>query len=157
MKKTAGRRSLSLGVVLIALLLFLGCGDSVYRKSYDFKKNQWPREDVKKFEFSIESAGRYNVVLEFRHVYGTPLDNIPLEVTLTGPESDQAFTHTLRLTDSDGKMLSDCLGDVCDLEQPILENESLAAGTYVLTLAHRFDHAYLPNTPSVGIKVAAAQ
>lgn len=157
MKKLAVWQGLKFGLVVTALFVFSGCSDSVYRKSYDFKKNQWPREDVKKFEFSIESAGSYNILLEFRHVYETPLDNIPIAVTFKGPESNKAFTHTLRLTDSSGKMLSDCLGDVCDLEQLVLENETLTPGNYVLTLAHGFDHAYLPNTPSVGIKVAQAQ
>lgn len=140
-------------VVLLLVVVLTGCTQSVYRESYDFPDNQWKRADSKLFEIPVTEAGLYDISVEFRHVYGTPLAEIPLVVSLSGENVAKTASYPLMLIDTEGKMLSDCIGDVCDIEAVILKNQQLEPGTYKLTLSHAFDHEYLPNTPSVGIKV----
>jgi|SRR5690606_9004093 gliding motility-associated lipoprotein GldH len=143
-------------VVLLLVVVLTGCTQSVYRESYDFPDNQWKRADSKLFEIPIHESGLYDISVEFRHVYGTPMAEIPLVVSFVGDKVKKTVSYPLMLIDADGKMLSECIGDVCDIEAVILKNQQLESGSYKLTLSHTFDHEYLPNTPSVGIKVTKA-
>lgn len=140
-------------LLFFAVLACFGCEDSVYKKIISFPDNQWKRTDAITFEFSIEKAGNYQIFVLYRHIYGIPFREIPLNITYSASgATTETKPFTLRIADDQGNTLSDCIGDICDIEVKLTEGE-LPEGEYRVTLANTFDHEYLPNTPSIGIKV----
>jgi len=137
----------------LSLILLISCDHAVYKKSVDFDNNRWMRDEARTFEFDISESGGYDISINFSHVYGAPITEIPLEATLKGTAENTTQQVMLKLADKNGKSLSDCAGDVCDLKQKIIENEKLLPGHYTFSLRQHFDYDYLPNAIAVGIEV----
>lgn len=58
----------------------------------------------------------------------------------------------INLKDGMAKDLSDCMGDICDIEITVKELK-LAKGNYKITVQNRFAHAYVPNVLALGIRI----
>jgi hypothetical protein len=139
--------------MLVFALLALSCNRPAFRQSVDFDDSRWMRGDVRTFDFDVPDGGNYDISVNFSHVYGAPVTEIPLDFTLSGKDGKLSLHPTLRLVGQNGESLSDCAGDVCDFTQKILENKKLSPGHYKISLGQRFDYAYLPNAIAVGIEV----
>lgn len=142
--------------LLVVILVCFGCKESVFKQNIAFPDNQWKRNDPQSFTFTIKKKANYEILVLYRHIYGIPFREIPLSVTYSASgATTETKPFTLTIADEQGNTLSDCIGDICDIEVKLTEGE-LAPGEYTVTLANTFDHEYLPNTPSVGIKVVHA-
>ncbi|MGQ2982343.1 hypothetical protein [Flavobacterium sp.] len=145
-------------LLLIAILLTLvSCTKTIvyHENAKDFKDNRWLASDVKSFEFDLEkdiSAG--GIKIAFSHVHDPQFTSIPLEAVITHPSGEKEnIAIMLELRDKEGNDLSECLGDVCDLDTPLKDNVQLAKGKYRVELYNKFPNIYLPNAVSVGISV----
>lgn len=145
---------------LFAILLLVSCNSNVVYKQFDadFDDNRWLRADVKNYEFEIEKAAAYDLVINFSHVAGFQFAEIPLSIEITSPDGTVSAQNIMLSTkDAAGNDIGDCAGDYCDLEQVIFKDKTLSAGSYKVKMANVFDHDYLPNVIGVGIKVAASE
>ena len=121
----------------------------------DFENNRWLKQDIKTFDFEVdEPTDSAKIAAKFSHIYEPGYNNIPLEVTIKNPDGkEETFTANLQLKDAEGKEVTDCLGDICDLEQTIKDGYSLKKGKYIITLANNVQTPYLPNVIGIGINI----
>lgn len=142
-------------ISLCLLLMLFSCNNSeVFSKVMeDFPENQWA--DAVTFNFETEGdVADARLVLKFRHIHEPQYDVVPVEVTITYPDGKAESIETdLFLKTDDGKYISDCLGDICDLEQELGKNVVLAKGSYTITIAHKAPVEYIPNVLAVGFAI----
>ncbi len=142
--------------LLLAVLMISCNGNTVYKEfNRDFSENRWMKSDSRDYMFEIEKSGKYDILVDFSHVYDTPLKSAPIRVQLSSGNKmmfDESVAITIR--DEDGKQVGDCTGDVCDIRQTIIPSRTLPAGQYRVKLMNEFDFEYLPNFLGIGIRVA---
>ncbi len=136
-------------------LLLLSCdGKSVFREFERFESNRWFKNKVQTYDVTIDETGLYDVMIDFSHVHGVKLPEIPVQLAIESAEKKTIMaTAVLELKDLNGNDLSDCTGDICDLKQTVIKSESFSAGKYTIRLSQTFAHEYLPNVIGVGIRL----
>ena len=144
---------------LICMLLFSCDSKTVYKKfSNNFSDNRWPKTDVLTYKFTIDEPGMYDILIDYSHVYDTPLTGIPLHVSVE--QSGNVLWEepvAIIIRDEDGNQIGDCTGDYCDVRQVISENKTLLPGEYKVHLRNEFNFDYLPNILGIGIRVARSE
>jgi len=147
-------------VFLFAAALCLSSCEKTAFKEYetDLVGNRWQKNDVKTYNFELEENGTYDVLVDFSHVYGTQFNALPLKVILVKPDqSRETADYLMELRDAEGNELGDCSGDYCDLREPIFSKLDLKAGNYQISVAHNFDHDFVPNVLGIGVRVVASK
>lgn len=142
-------------ISLCLLLTLFSCNNSeVFSKVVeDFPDNQWKNAVTFNFE-TEEDIADAKLVLKFRHIHEPQYDVVPVAVTITYPDGKaESIDADLFLKTDDGEYISDCLGDICDLEQEIRKNVALAKGNYTVTIAHKAPVEYIPNVLAVGFAI----
>lgn len=147
--------------VIFALLIFAltSChSDTVYKKfNRNFTDSRWMKEDVRKFQFNINRSGRYDLIIDYSHVFDTPLSSVPVGVEMTsGSKTLVSEKVSIVLRDENGKQVGDCLGDYCDVQQTVSKNLSFDEGQYTVKLINLFDFKYMPNVLGIGIRVVTS-
>lgn len=144
-------------VLLLLLLTLFSCqkGDLIHDVNKDFPENQWQSDDIKKFEFTLEKGikkGDINII--FSHIHKPGYDSVPIFVTIESPNGEKEdIETTLVLKDAGGNELSDCAGDVCDLQTTIKNAAKLEKGIYKVTVQNKHEYAYVANVLGVGVSV----
>ena len=146
-------------LLLLPLLLLFACGQPVVEETTkDFPENRWDKSDVKTFDFELKDdivSGR--LVLKFSHVFEPLFNRVPLRIVMQKPDGEEEIISTaLMLDDENGKHLSDCGGDLCDLKQVIKNNIPFQKGNYKITISHNFPTEYVPNVVLLGVLVEDA-
>ncbi len=142
-------------LAIASFLTLLACAGKVFSDSETFDSNRWPRSQAVIFDFEIREAGRYNLFVDFSHVYeGIPMASVPMRMSLSGPHSE-TFDFDLQIM-KNGKHAGDCAGDYCDISALITTAE-LQPGAYKLALNQDFDHDFLPNVIRAGFSVKKDQ
>ncbi len=148
-------------IYILPFLLLVSCAKfTIYSETYKgFADNRWEKSDARTFEFEVtEVADSAKIDIKFSHIYEPGYNNVPLEVKIKKPSGEEeVFTANLILKDAEGNELTDCLGDICDLEQTVKEGYSLTKGKYAITLSNTVQTPYLPNVIGVGISVKTAE
>ncbi len=145
-------------LLLPIIILLLSCdGNTIFSEFEHFEDNRWFKNDVQRYEITIEQSGNYNILLHFSHVYGAPMPEIPIELIRENENNEiSKETTVIKLNKSDGSALSDCTGDICDLTQIVSKNLTLSAGKYTIQVTQKFESDYLPNVIGVGISLQRA-
>ncbi len=145
-------------ISLCLVLTLFSCNNSeVFSKMVeDFPDNQWANAVAFDFE-TEEDIADARLVLKFRHVHEPQYDVVPVAVTITYPNGkNENIDADLFIKDDEGEYISDCLGDICDLEQDLKKNVALPKGNYTVTIAHKAPVEYIPNVSAVGFAIAKA-
>jgi gliding motility-associated lipoprotein GldH len=107
--------------LLIATGLF-SC-DGVYREweKESFSLLSWkPGQAIRFYPEIDDSSKTYTLTLGVRHLYGVTIDHIQVAITRSSPSGkEEVKNYTLRLTDSSGKSLASCAGNMCDFEDVV--------------------------------------
>lgn len=144
-------------LTLFSLFLLVSCNDAVVfnEKGEDFPDNRWLKNDAKTFEFEIkEDVAAAKLFVELSHVHEPGFNSIPVIITLQAADGTvQNTASSLELKDAAGDYISDCLGDICDLKQLVIDNANLPKGTYSITVENNFPAEYLPNVIRLGISI----
>jgi len=141
---------------LVFLLVLISCTNSLLNETVkDFPNQMWSKSDVKTFEFEAKKDfSAAAITVKFSHIFEPGYHSVPLKITISHPEGEQQTEQVeLSLTDDSGKKLSDCGGDICDLEQIVLNNISLKKGTYTISIQHGAETDALPNVLALGLEV----
>lgn len=144
-------------VFLLPLLLLFSCNKTtLFTKNLDdFKDNRWQKSEIKVFDFEIKKdVEEADIKLTFSHTFDPQYERVPLELTIEHPDGtkDNMFLN-LQLKDGSGDSMSDCAGDICDLEMDLKEGMKMPAGKYVITIENKFEGEYLPNVLALRITV----
>jgi len=115
-------------LLLLTLALFSCSGELA---SYEFESYKWSRNSPVNLNFSSESKGKQDLVLEVRSIYGFNHPNLELQFVLTQPNG-QTFTTTKKLTFE--KDVMDCSGDFCDQLITICHDFEFLEGAYSLSV-----------------------
>lgn len=144
--------------LVLALALF-ACNDTVFDQyDRDFDNNRWVKSDVRQYHFAIaDTAGRYDLIVDFSHVAGFQFGLVPISVTLQSANEQPITEHLLlRIKDANGNDIGDCTGDYCDIAHIVFSDLNLKRGKYKVSIANEFDNDYLPNVVGLGIRVQHA-
>lgn len=137
------------------ILLFVSCKKISYRTSTELTDNRWQKTDVKEFTLALQGGLKNaDVDIFFSHVYEPGYSKVPVEVEITYPGGKQeTISVELELKDNEGKSLSDCSGDICDLKTEIKSGVNLKGGLYTFRIKNNFNNVLLPNVLAVGVDV----
>ena len=144
--------------LVILTILMISCSDNHVHKEIDrdFPNNQWQKSKVKSFNFIIhDSLPSYDFKVLLTHVADLQYDLISLEINVIGPDKSIITEQILiRIKDSSGNDIGDCVGDYCDVETTALSKKRLIQGKYTVTLKNNFPGGYLPNIIALGIEIS---
>lgn len=143
-------------IPLIAFLAIISCNkDNVFHKfDKDFESNRWSKLDIKKYDFEISEPNKYDVILEFSHIYDYDMETIPFVINIQSPDGTETNEKLeLPIKDKSGKHLADCSGDICDLKYVLKPNYDLEKGNYSISISNTSKFGFLPNVLGVGLKV----
>ena len=141
---------------LLSFIFFVSCdSNQVYHKfDKNFESNRWKESDVKEYEFTIAEESKYNIIIEFSHIYNYDLSSIPLTIKTENPDGTETTeVINLPIKDESGKQIADCTGDICDLFYTYKTNQELAVGEYSISMANTSKYGFLPNVIGVGLTV----
>lgn len=143
---------------LIIIALTVSCSEHYTHKeiSRDFPQNRWQKNSIKKFDFIIsDTTPNYDFEVLLTHIENSPYDLIPIKIDITDPQqfvtSEQVL---LRIKDSTGNDVGDCVGDYCDVEVKALTKQHLKKGKYSVSVQSNFPGSYLPNVIAVGVLIS---
>lgn len=143
-------------LALLVLSLLVSCDKQNVYKEFDrsFDENRWLKSDVKVYNFTLENAGKYDLLIDYSHVAGFQFTEIPIRVEMVAPSGAvTGENYMIQTKDKQGKDLGDCTGDLCDIQQLLFKSRPLSSGHYKIRLINEFDNEYLPNTIGLGIRL----
>ena len=140
----------------LLIISILSCNPNVIYREYnkDFSTLQW--EKGKKLEFTPEIkdiSQSYKFTLAFRHVNGFQFKDMSVRITETTPSGKTSSKdYTIHVMKNDHEYLSDCTGDICDLESVIESDKKYnEAGKYLYIIEQTMPVDPLPNVMEFGI------
>lgn len=143
---------------LLLLFVTISCSENYTHKeiSRDFPQNRWQKNSIKKFDFFIsDTIPSYDFEVLLTHIENSPYDLVPVQIDVIDPQqlvtSEQVL---LRIKDSTGNDLGDCVGDYCDVEVKALTKQRLKKGKYSVSVQSKFPGSYLPNVIAVGVLIS---
>ena len=144
--------------LILSVIGLSSCDPNVVYQEFDkdFPDYQWYESKILEFKPEItDTAAKYNVYLELRHVYGFPFENFNVLVTLTSPSGvkiEQDYNYPVM--GPEHKYLSDCAEDLCDLKTLIEENVKFTeSGTYIYNVKHEMPVDPVPTVMEYGLIV----
>ncbi len=138
--------------------MMVSCSDNHIHKEIDrdFPNNRWQKSKTKTFNFIIhDSLPQYDFKIMLTHVADLQYDLIPIEIIVIAPDKSTFSEQLLiRMKDTEGKDVGNCVGDYCDVETVALSKKKLMQGNYIVRLNNKFPGAYLPNIIALGIEIS---
>ena len=132
---------------ILSSVLLVSC-NSVYNEQKEdaFTDLIWQPTDIISFDPNIEDAtANYDLHLTISHYRQMGVKEFPVALKITWPNGEEiAKTYDLIFTDENGKTLTDCGGDYCDLEQ-IIESDF----KFNQTGKYKIEVLPVPGSPSI--------
>ena len=98
-------------IALFAFLFLFSCDENKVFHQFDknFESNRWLEKDIKTYDFTISEENKYDVVIEFSHVYDYDMATIPLVIKMKTPDGNENTEKLdLPIKDETGKQLAEC-------------------------------------------------
>jgi gliding motility-associated lipoprotein GldH len=141
-------------ISLMALILF-SCGERKLFEQYQkFEKQSWHRFNILKFEVPVsDTINPYDIDLAIRHLPEFNVSEFNINMTIYLPSGEmRTAIHELKFTDKEGKQLSECLGDFCDLSLNLRKEFIFnSAGTVRIEIENKWSKIELPGILEVGL------
>ena len=144
--------------LLLVLIIFLSaCSKEepgVFKKN-DFENNRWYKTQSLNLIYNNEEPKSIDLDFSLGYVYGSQFAEIPLEVYITNPlHQIDKIPVIIYLFDKNRNELGNCLGDLCDINQKILQNYNFSEpGKYKIQVLNTFSYEFLPNVNSIELKI----
>ncbi len=138
------------------IFLLLACNPNRIYKSHEknLPNHRWHKDNVLEFNPNItDTVSSYRVYLALRHVYGFQHPGMKVKVTTITPSGQkETKTYTFPVFGKEQQYLSDCSGDICDLETVIEEGLVFKeSGKYQYLIEHNMDVDPVRNVMSFGL------
>jgi len=148
-------------MLLTGITFLLSCSGNktIFEKYHHFPNLSWNRFEFVTFNVPVEDiSAAYDIFLTLRHIPEMQFRELEFNITmfLSGEEMRTA-DYTFRLFDSEGRRLSNCLGDLCDITMPIRQGFYFTEpGTVTVEIENKFTKMELPGMMKVGLIVKKA-
>lgn len=109
------------GILLMFLFVISCTNKKIFEQYHKFDNLSWNRFNYLKFEVPIENtAAGYDIFLTVRHLSDYPYPNLDINFTILIPSGEmRTADYSFEIKDKEGKMLSECPGDYCDIKFPL--------------------------------------
>ena len=155
--KLSVSRKLILFSGMVILFSLVSCGNKkVYEKYIEFDDLVWNRFNILKFEVPVEEAdAEYDILITIRHLPGFKPEAIPVNFTVYFPSGEMRTSDiNLQLVGQEGKRLSKCLGDLCDITLPLRKGFRFTEpGVARLEIENKWTKLELRGVMEVGLTV----
>jgi gliding motility-associated lipoprotein GldH len=161
MNKRFPIQKINTSLLLIGITFLLSCSGekTIFEKYHQFPNLSWNRFEFVKFEVPVEDVSvAYDIFLTLRHIPEMQFSELEFNITMFLSEEEmRSADYTLELFDSDGKRLSNCLGDLCDITMPLRQGFYFSEpGTVNFEIENKFTKMELPGMMKVGLLVKKA-
>jgi gliding motility-associated lipoprotein GldH len=148
-------------LLLIGITFLLSCSGekTIFEKYHQFPNLSWNRFEFVKFEVPVEDVSvAYDIFLTLRHIPEMQFRELEFNITIYLSEEEmRTADYTFKLFDFDGKRLSNCLGDLCDITMPLRQGFYFSEpGTVTFEIENKFTKMELPGMIKVGLIVKRA-
>ncbi|MEQ8325159.1 MAG: gliding motility lipoprotein GldH [Vicingaceae bacterium] len=150
---------ITLFVLVISTCIFSvwSCNpDRIYVSHVDPPGNlEWDKRDALSFDVEIiDTSIKYDLFLAFRHAVGYPFSACSIQIVEKFPDGEILEHYlTLKLAENNS-YISDCAGDICDLEELWQENRRFEVpGIYHYEITHDMSAEKLQMVMEVGMIV----
>lgn len=144
-------------IVIIFSLLLISCGNGkVFEKYNDINNNKWNREEPIDFSVNIEDAScNYDVLITVRHTVYYMYSDLLISATVLYPNGEiRIKDHTLNLRDSKGTFMGQGMGDIFDIEIPLMKNVKFPTpGSYLFKIQNIMPRPETANIMQIGLIV----
>ncbi len=150
-------------IIFFALLAltFASCKSNVVFEQRNDLKLNWAQDNVQKFETGeLASGTHYDSKIVIRYASNYPFNLLTLAAKIEMPDgSIQTKSIDLEMKDKDGKNIGDGLGDIWDIETPLLEDFVMTqTGKVKIELAHTMEsHPKVPLLMKIGVVISNKQ
>jgi len=98
-------------------------------------------------------VSEHKLYVSLRHVFGYQFETMKIYVDVTTPSGKSVTKgYDLQIKGGDGKYLSDCSGDICDLEVLLEEHvRFVEPGDWKFVIFCDMDRPYVPNVMEFGV------
>jgi len=143
--------------ILFLSFIFCSCGPKkVYEKYIDIDKNMWDRETSVDFNINIENIENdYDIFLEIRHTLYYIYDNLAVSIITYYPNGEiRIKDYNIKMRDSKGTFYGDGMGDIFDLEVPVMKNVKFQEkGVYKFKIQNIMPRPTTANIMQIGMIV----
>lgn len=146
--------------LLVVIMASCQTNPAIYEEYRKFEDLSWNRFDILQFIAPVDNVqSPVDIFLNIRHLPEVPYEEMTIQFTLFSPSGDMRTSeHTFDFIDRDGKRISDCMGDYCDLLVPIRKafrfNET---GTVKFEIENKFTKVEMPGILEVGLIIKTAK
>ena len=150
-----------LALIACSSLLF-SCSTSFDEKHEAIFDDQiWTKgEEVTFLPLIHEATQAKKIELDVQHIYGYDIAGFDLKMKITAPSGTEilAQDYFIKIKGDDGKVLSQCSGDYCDLTQVLESNYTFPEnGEYTITLEQNTHAESVAGFLSVRLKIKDAE
>ena len=152
MKKT------QIAIILLLTIFAFSCNENRVYEELDssFPKYRWDKEKVVSVSADIADINQaYKLFLSLRHVHGFQFSNLNLKVEMISPSKKTVTkSYVMKVVGADKKYLSECNGDLCDLETLMEDNFKFEeVGKHIFKISHEMKVNPVPNVMMMGIAI----
>ena len=149
-------------LLFLLFILLISCSGEqvIYEKYHKFDNLSWNRFDYLNFEVEFEDVeSEYDVYLVVRHIPEIPYKKMLVNLVIYSPAGGmRTANHDLWFVDEQGKSLSDCMGDLCDIEFLIRKAYSVSEpGIVKFEVENKYTKVEMPGIIEVGLIVREAE
>lgn len=146
---------------LILLIGLTSCqSGNVFEKYQKMERMSWDRFNILVFEVPIEDINKeYDFSISIRHIPEIPYKELEVNFTIYTPSDDMRSANLVfPLVDKEGKSMSSCMGDLCDLEISLRKNFKFTeTGTARVEIENRYTKISMPGIMEVGLIVRESE
>ena len=138
-----------------------GCdrNKTVFEKYHRFDNLSWNRFDILDFRMQLDKVDSpYDIFINIRHLPEVPYEEMTINFTIFTASGDmRTADYDLDFYDPEGKRLSDCMGDFCDLLLPLRRSFLFyEPGEVRFEIENKYTKLEMPGIIEVGILVKEA-
>ena len=150
------KRLSSLLILVSAVLLFSGCGETpVYTKSYSFKNNEWKEGQKLKYEVEITDIDKiYDFTLSLRTTTDYKFNNLWVfmkTIAPNGAEGREPFE--IKISNPDGSWVGNKTGTVVETELYFRKRKLPLKGKYTFILEQGITESKIDEVLDLTFKV----
>jgi gliding motility-associated lipoprotein GldH len=138
------------------LLVLTSChsDQKVFEEYHTFDNMSWNRFNLLNFKMEvIDLEVPYDIYISIRHIPEIPYQEMIINFTIFTPSGDMRTSdYTLDFIDREGKHLSDCMGDYCDLLVPLRKSfRFYELGAAKFEIENKYTKVEMPGIMEVGL------
>ncbi|MCB2219912.1 MAG: gliding motility lipoprotein GldH [Bacteroidetes bacterium] len=154
-------RKIAFVFTLLVMILGSCTGDKVlFEEYYKLPNMSWNRFNIVTFEIPVNEEGfEADFYLNIRHIPEIPYETLKYNFTFIFPSGEvRTADYELDFLDNGGNALSECMGDLCDLQVPVRKNLRVSDGGMLkVEIENKYTKIEMPGIIEVGLIVRKSQ